>query len=230
MPQKKKREHVPPGKWMGPPNSSGVRAGESFFERSPTQRKNKRGASALQRGKMTSPRSPSPRNNKRGTPLPTHIGMLPNNLILEINGIAGRGKLGQAIESARIIRSMKGFQLLPWTRRRGSLRGGKVVYDPTYHTVFTPEDINVNSTWWKTAYNLSSMPLPENMQRAGYINRTPRSRRNSRTHNEIESGNRLSTLRQHAAKAGRTSMEKVKDGNVRFYSMYHPNMKMGPHR
>ena len=216
MPQKKKKASVPPGNWMGPPNSSGVRASESFFERSPTQRNNKRGASA-----------------------PTHIGMLPNNVIMEINKYAGgspylhwaHGKiLSRLISEARTIRSLKGLQLLPHRRNRP-----RVAYDPKYKTVLkgpagqlAADGANVNSLLL-SMYNLTYKPSVENMKRARLINRTPRSPRNSPTHNEINAENRLSSLRQHAAKAGRTSMKKVQNNTVLFYSVHHPNMKIGPH-
>ena len=39
--QKARQKDVDPGKWMGPPNSKGVRAGESFFEPQSTRRPKK---------------------------------------------------------------------------------------------------------------------------------------------------------------------------------------------
>jgi len=198
--QKKKRTSVPPGNWMGPPNSSGVRASESFFERSPTQR-----------------------NNKRGTSTPTHIGMLPNNVIREINRIAGGKELSHAIELARLLRSLKVFAL---NRVPHRINRPRVVYDPKYKTVLTNNDVRPYSTWAKLKYSLTNnKPFKVYSARTG---KTPRSPRNSPTHNEVKASISLNKLRQRAAKAGSRSTKKVQNNNVLFYSVYHPNMKSGP--
>jgi len=67
-------------------------------------------------------------------------------------------------------------------------------------------------------------------KRRRWINRTPRSHRNSPTHNEKKAAISLNKLRQRAANAGSRSTTKVQNNNVSFYSMYHPNMRYGPHR
>ena len=138
MPPKKKSASVRPGKWKGPPNSSGVRAGESFFEQ---PMKTKRGVSAL--------RSPSPRNDRRGASAPTHIGMLPNNVIRKINELATSPHshafekfLGHAISDARTIRSLKGLMLiLSSPNPNPSLR----FYDPKYQTVITQKNVRTQA-------------------------------------------------------------------------------------
>ena len=128
-----KSASVRPGNWMGPPNSSGVRAGESFFEGP------RRGVSAL--------RSPSPRNDRRGASAPTHIGMLPNNVIRKINELAGTWTLtptrylGHAISDARTLRSLKGLMLILSNRSNPSLR----FYDPKYQTVITTNNVRRNA-------------------------------------------------------------------------------------
>jgi len=205
--QKTKRKTVAPGNWVGPPNSRGIRAGESFFKPSPSRRSN---------------------NNRGARSAPTHIGMLPNNVIRKINDAAGfwsygpaltgHKELSGALTEARVMRSLKGLQLLPPRNRRK----GRAFYDPKYETVLTSHDLRLGSPWSETKNNLLIYHMDT---RSDYPNPNP----NRLSYNEIKALDTLRQLRQRAANAGRRSMRNVQNKNVLFYSVHHPNMKIGPH-
>jgi hypothetical protein len=197
--QTTKKKHTPPGTWMGPPNSRGVRAGEIFLG------------------------FPTNRNNNT-MPRPVHIGMLPNNIIRTINEFAESKHLSELISRARVSRSLKG---LIHQLQRPNPNSKYIFYNGRYGTIIKNGDPNPFSRWNREKHSLiNRLWLIANPMKALSLKSAKSAKNTKNKANTItNNAKRLQFYKQRANEASRMVMEQVKQNDVNFHKKYKTKYK-----